>query len=154
MDIYHIAEGSPGPGKRIRHSFAFTALWLLGFSTIARLTSGHWDHPIALVITGAVLFLGTFLTSSWWPAETPSFDLEVDDDEIRMRWNRKIVREVRRDGIRYAREWGTGPSRVLAISEGGPVLTLLGGGIRVPASLPDYEQIKTRALDWLRDSRK
>jgi hypothetical protein len=152
MDIYHIAKASPDPGKRIRQSFALTAVWLLGFPTIERLTTGHWDHPAIMAITGTVFFLGTFLTSSWWPPETPSFDLEVDDDEIRMRWNRKIVRKVRRDEIRYAREWGSGPSRVLAISERGPELTRVGGGIRVPASLPEYEQIKTQAVGWLKNS--
>jgi hypothetical protein len=108
-----------------------------------------------LEIFGVVFFAGNLLAAFLWPRKSSSCDFDIDDNEIRLIWSRKVVRRVRRDHIRYVREWGSGPLRKLVVSERGPAFTRwLWGGIGVPASLPEYEQIKTQALTWLDGSGK
>jgi hypothetical protein len=103
---------------------------------------------------GPVLFLGGLLTAFLWKRESPSYALDIDDHEIRLVRSRKVVRTVRREHVRYVREWGSGALRGLVVSERGPLFTrILWGGIGVPASLPDYDQIKTQAFGWLEASR-
>jgi hypothetical protein len=153
MATYHIVEGPPSLGKRIRNSLEFTFLWLLGFSMLERFAKGHWIPPFVLAETGAVCLLLGIFVSSLWPREGPDFRLEVDDDEIRMVRRRKVIRKVRRDHIRYAGEWGGGAFRKLVVSERGPAATrLLRSGIEVPASLMDYEEIRSQAFSWLKTS--
>ena len=156
MATYHNIAEPLSPGKRASRRLVWTALWLVGFSAIVRLVSGHWTNtPTIMVIGGSVASLGTLLTTSLWPRKEPTYDLEVDQDEISMVWNRKVVRRVRRSQIRSVREWGSGPFRKLVISERSPAFTRwLLGGIGVPASLPEYEQIKAQALNWLDSSSK
>jgi hypothetical protein len=157
MATYHIAEGQATPARRIRDSFIFTGVWLLGFSALTRLADGRWYPPVALAVGGAVFFLGGVLTSFWWPRGKQSFDLEVDDREIRVVWESQIIRKVRRDRVRYVRErwgiWGTW----LVVSEESSFGKRFFGRNRV--ALPkwlfkqeEYEQIKAQALSWLENS--
>jgi hypothetical protein len=157
MDTYHIAEEQVSLGKRVGGAFAGAAVWLLVFSAIIRLMNGRWNSPIALGVGGAVFFFGTLLAGSWWPPETPRVDLEVDDDEIRMVWKRKVIRKARRERVRYVREWSGLFGARLVISEHGTVGTRFFGRVTVPRSLlaPDhYERVKAQALSWLDNSKK
>ena len=155
MTTYHITDAVPSPGKQICYALIFTATWLLLFSVLERTVHGHWTDPTALAIGGIVFFLGILLTTFLWPRRKPGVDLEIDDDQIRMVWNRRVVRTVRRVHIRYVAEWGSGAFRKLVISERGPVFTRwLWGGIGVPARVSDYEEIKKRAFAWLESSSK
>jgi hypothetical protein len=158
MDTYHIAEEPSSLNKRVRNSLMFTTVWLVGYCLIERFASGHWDHPVALAITGVVMFLGTLLTSSWWPRETSSFDLEVDDDEIRMVWKRKAIRRARRERVRNVREWKGIFGPRLVVSEHGSVGTrFLGRRVTVYKSLlapDDYARIKAQTLSWVQSPEK
>jgi len=155
VTTYHITAERPSPGTRIRYALTFTAAWLLFFSVFERAVHGHWSDPTALAIGGIVFFLGVLLTTSLWPRRKLGVDLEIDDDGIRMVWNRKVVRTVRRDHVRYVAEWGSGAFRRLVISDRGPVFTRwLWGGIGVPAYVSGYEEIKKQALSWLDSSNK
>jgi hypothetical protein len=156
MTTYHIAAGPQmSPGKRALSQFVYTVFFLLLFDGVSRLANGRWIYPTVLAIVGVVFFLGRLLTSSLWGREKPSYDLGIDDDGIRLMWNRKVARIVRRGHISYVREWGKGGHRRLVVSERGPAFTRwLWGGIAVPASLPEYEQIKAEVLTWLGDSKR
>lgn len=151
MAMYQIAASQPtGPGERIRSQLIRTGFFLLLYVPIWRVAQGRWLSPSFVAILGAMIFLGNVLTTFLWPRKAPSCALDIDDDEIRLVWSRKVLRRVRREHIRYVREWGSGPRRKLVVSERGPAFTRwLWGGIGVPASLPEYEQIKTQALSWL-----
>lgn len=150
MTKYHIDEGLESGAKRFRYALVWAATWLLFFSVFEHAVHGRWIDETVLAIAGAMFFLGILLTTALWPRQKASVDLEIDDYEIRLVWGRKVVRRVRRDHICYVREWGTGPFRKLVISERGPAGTRwLWGGIGVPASLPEYGEIKTQALAWL-----
>jgi hypothetical protein len=147
----HITAGQQlSPGKQVLSQLTRTVVFLVFFAAVWRVKDGRWIYPSVLAIVGVVLFLGNLLTSFLWPRKEQICDLEIDDYEIRMVWNRKVVRRVRRNHIRYVREWGSGSFRKLVVSERGPVFTRwLWGGIGVPASLPEYEQIKSQVLTWL-----
>jgi hypothetical protein len=115
------------------------------------------DEPIILAVTGAVLFLGGLVTNSLWPPVAPSLDLEIDDNEIRAVWNRKVIRTVRRDRVRYVREWSGVFGTRLVVSEHGPVATRFLGYIPVPKRLLEaeqYERIKAQALGWMASSER
>jgi hypothetical protein len=101
----------------------------------------------SLAIGGIVYFVITL----FWRRKASGYDLEIDDAEgIRLLQEGIVKRKVRRDRVRYVREWGSGTLRRLVVSEHGPVFTrCLWGGIGVPANLSDYEQIKARVLAWL-----
>ena len=152
MATYHIiAEQRLSPRKQVRSQLVRTALFLVLYSAVLRVVDGRWIYPSVLVILGLLLFLGNLLTSFLWPPKEQNCDLEIDDDGVRMLWNRHVVRTVRSDRVRYVREWGSGSFRKLVISERGPIFTrCLWGGIGVPSRLPDYEQIKAQALTWLK----
>jgi len=159
MATYHIAQGPATPGKRVRDSFVFTAIWLLGFSSFERLANGRWDYRVALIAGGVVCFIGGILTSFLWPRERKSFDLEFDDDEIRMVWESQVIRKVRRDKVRYVRErwgiWGTW----LVVSEQSSLGKRFFRRNRVALpkrlfSQEEYEQIKVQALSWLENSER
>ncbi len=111
-------------------------------------------YPTALAIGGAVFFLGNLFTNFLWRRKPPSCSLEIDDDCIRLLLNGKAIRNVQRGRVGYVGEWGSGTFRKLVISEHGPVFTRwLWGGIGVPATLPEYEQIKAELLTWPRTGR-
>jgi hypothetical protein len=88
----------------------------------------------------------------FWPSLRRDYELELDDEEIRLLQNRSVKIVVRRNRIQYVAEWNKGNR--LIISEHSPAWTrIIGPGIGVPRSLPEYDQIKARALGWLQASR-
>jgi hypothetical protein len=152
MAIYQIAQF--GPGKRLLSGLVRTTAFLLLYAAVLRVVDGRWLPLAFWALLGIAIFLLSLLTTFLWPREAPRYALDIDDDEIRLIWSRKVVRRVRKDHIRYVREWGRGPFRKLVVSERGPAFTRwLWGGIAVPANVSDYEQIKTQALAWLEHSK-
>ncbi len=151
MTTYHIAARPRlSPGKRVLNQLARTGFFLLLYTAVWRVAEGRWLHLTILAILGTVLFLGNLLTTFLWEKKTPTYDVEIDDNGIRLIWNRKVARTVRRNRIRCVREWGGGADRKLIVSEYGPVFTRwLWGGIAVPASVPEYELIKAEVLTWI-----
>jgi hypothetical protein len=92
------------------------------------------------IIYGAVTYC--------WPTLRRDYDIELDDEEIRFLQNRSVKTVVRRNRIRYVAEWNGG--KRLVISEHSPAWTrIIGPGISIPRTLPEYDQIKARALGWL-----
>jgi hypothetical protein len=156
MATYEVATRQAlSPAKQLLYQLIRTGLFLLLYAPAWRVIQGRWPDPLFLEVFGVVFFLGNLLTAFLWPRKESIATLDIDDDEIRLIWSRKVVRTVRRDHLRYVREWGRGPFRRLVVSERGPAFTRwLWGGIGVPASLPEYEQIKAQALTWLASSGK
>jgi hypothetical protein len=155
MISYHIASPEVLPiRKRLSGTLVSTVVWLMLFDLLLWWTSSprRWSDWRSLVIGGVVYFV----INLFWKPKVAAYDLEIDDgDGIRLLRGGAIERKVRRDRIRYAREWGSGGFRRLVISEHGPAFTRwFWGGIGVPASLPDYEQIRAEVLTWLQNSKK
>jgi len=148
MATYHLSQPMPPPEKRLFAVLVATVCWVALYAVIWRIVSGRWQGLGMLAALGAVYFAVTFL----WKRRV-RYDLEVDDDGLRMLRNGIVKSKVARSRVVYVKEWGTGSFRRLVVSERGPVFTrCLWGGVGVPASLPEYDQIKTRALGWLEES--
>jgi len=80
-----------------------------------------------------------------------AYDVEIDDEVIRMSgapWG--LNKRVRRGRIRYVHEVKENFLResALKISEHGPVGTYFLGCVLIPATVPEYEQIKALAMTW------
>jgi hypothetical protein len=82
-----------------------------------------------------------------FPIGPQNYDLEIDEDAIRLLRNGVVKRTLQKGRVHYVRESNDG--QILVISEHGPVWTRLWGGVPVPKSLSDYEEIKARVLSWL-----
>lgn len=79
------------------------------------------------------------------------YDLEVSDEIICKKGSFFSNSTVRKGRIRYLHERSGNillePG--LLLSEGGPVRRFFSGSVFIPASLPEYEQIKTKAMSWM-----
>jgi hypothetical protein len=155
MISYHIAPPEALPiKKRLAGALVRSVISLLLYDVLLWLISSprRWLDWEGLVI-GVVVY---FTVDLFWKPRAAGYDLEIDDgDSIRLLRNGAISRKVRRDRIRYVREWGGNIFRrpVMVISERGAIGTRFLGGITVPKSVPEYELIKTQALAWLTNSK-
>ncbi len=111
-----------------------------------------WPHRIGvngLVGQGIICVVFFFFMQLQGP-----YDIEIDDSGIREVRKGQVDRAVSSDGIRYAKERGWWIYRGLKICENGPVFGWLhSGGLTIPASMPEYEEIKTRVLGWIEHPR-
>ena len=150
MQTYHVATRDITFNKRIRYALLGTPLFLGVFAVGLRVASHKWPGAALVVIAGVLDFSFTLFRKG----RGAEYDLEVDEgDGLRLVHDGDVKRRVRKDHVRYVREWGSAPVRCLVISEHGPAFTRwLWGGIRVPATLPQYESIRSLALSWLKDS--
>lgn len=79
------------------------------------------------------------------------YEIEVSDDEIQMRRGGSTLKRARRGHIRSFYEVAGNPFRepALRISEHGRLGTFFLGCVGIPATLPEYQQIKALALSWM-----
>jgi len=148
--IYHIESEQVSLSKRIAR-----ALFALAIFVVATYVVHALFHPSkAGRISREDFILDAFLavgTDFFFGSKRRAYDVEVDDDVIRIHpgdWNNK---SVRRGHIRYLREVTGNLFRegALRLSEHGPIRTHFTGCVWVPASLPEYEQIKAKATSWM-----
>jgi hypothetical protein len=149
MHSYHIAQRDLTWKEQMQHTVLPTAAILVLFLLGWRIASHRW--PSVSIVTIAVI--ANFAQAFFGKRQEPEYDLEGDEgDGLRLVSDGSVKRKVRRDHLHYVAEWGSGPFKRLVVSEHGPLLTRLLGGIGVPASLPQYEKIRSLALSWLKDS--
>jgi len=155
MSIYHISAKPASTRDRALEALAFSFWLILCFALSGRFGLVRRLHPVELAVEGTVIFLIMFFGRTLWPRKLASYDLDINDDGIRLILNGRIRRNVRSNRVRYIREWGLGKFRRLVVSERGPAFTrLLWGGIGIPATLPEYEQIKALAFRWLENAKE
>jgi hypothetical protein len=142
---YYISPEVAPFKRRLLAAFLHTAIAVAIFVLIDRYISHRQIDPLELAIF-AVVFALFKMTQ-----RNAGFDLEVDEVEFRAVRGGSIKQKVSRSRIRYVRELKGNILRrpVLLISECGPLISRFTGSIWVPRSLPEYEQIKTQAFDWL-----
>jgi hypothetical protein len=145
--IYYVTAEQLSLGKRIARAllalvifivatYIFNALWRPGKAE----RFGREDFVVDAVIAAATDFF----------TKRKGYELEVDDETIRMRGGDWINKSVRRGHIRYLRESSGNwfHEAALKLSEHGPIRTRFLGCVWIPASLPEYEEIKARARSW------
>lgn len=148
--IYHIESEQISLSKRIaRALFALAVFVMATYSVHAFFHPSKAEKvPREEFILDALLAVGT---DFFFGSKRRAYDVEVDDEVIRMRnsdWHNK---SVRRGHIRYLREVTGNLFRegALRLSEYGPLRTHFFGCVWIPASLPEYEQIKAKARSWM-----
>jgi hypothetical protein len=151
MTSVHITPKADSAERRIYRTLFLTVFGIVVYLLIGRVILRRHVDLIDLVALGVSFGAWNF----WTDKPAPGFDLEVDGDEIRLVQRGSVKRIVSRAHIRYVREWGGNLFRspMMVISQRGALGTLFLGGITVPRSIPEYEQIKTQALSWLESSK-
>jgi len=148
--IYHVEPERVSLRKRVARIVLFAALAALGTCMVHLLwpSSKPKRTNIEDYLVGEVIVVGTaFLFDS----VRPGYDLEVTDEIIRTRRGFGVGgHTVRRGRIRYLREYGGNLFResALFMSEHGGIFRFLFGYVSVPATHPQYEQIKATAMTW------
>ena len=80
------------------------------------------------------------------------YEIEVTDEAISMRGGLlSAAHKVRRGHIHFVRELRGNIFRepTLRLSEHGPIHRFLFGCLWVPRSMPQYEEIKSKAMSWM-----
>ena len=80
------------------------------------------------------------------------YEIEVTDEAISMRGGLlSAAHKVRRGHIHFVRELRGNIFRepTLRLSEHGPIHRFLFGYVWVPQSMPQYEEIKSKATSWM-----
>jgi hypothetical protein len=146
--IYHVDSERIGVSKRIaRVAFLLVVyvlvLWVAHvYWSRSNLKSGSLEEYIVdAVVFAAIAYFADSIRRD--------YDLEVNDEIIRIRGGFSS-HQVRRGRIRYWREHSGNFLREpgLWLSEGMGVRRVFSGYVFVPASLPEYQQIKAKAMSW------
>src|SRR5258705_2410848 len=112
MKSYHISESFGSP-IRSRGAAISTIFCMVLYAPLQ-----IWRRRFNVVdLLGFGLMYSLF--SYFFPTETPTYDLEIDRDGIRVVRDGEVKRVLQKDRIRYVREWKFG--KRLGISEHGPV---------------------------------
>lgn len=151
MTSVHITPQMDSPARRVARTLLLTAIGVVTFVVIDRILRRQIE-PVDLAAFAVCLAVFMF----WSDRAAPTFDLEVDGDQMRVVQHGHIKQTVSKERIRYVRERSGNfvGNPMLVISERGAVGTLFLGGIAVPVGIPEYEHIKTQALGWLENSKK
>lgn len=148
--LYHVKPEQAPFTKRIArttHGFATTL--------IAAFVFHRWWFPQTAFETGerfldAIVAAGIFFT---FDSVRRKYDIEVTDEAISTR-NRRYSgdRKVQRGRIRYLREQRGTILREpgLRLSEHGAIRRFFFGYVWIPAELPQYEEIKSKAFSWMK----
>ena len=148
MKTYYVSPEQESTRRRLLSTLFSTALAVVILVLVDRVILRRQVDPIDIV--AFAVFFGAWTV---WSGPEPGFDLEVDDTEIRVVRDGSVRRKILRDRVRYVREWsGNIRMPILVISAHGPVAMRFLGFVAVPKSLPEYEQIKSQALDWVKES--
>lgn len=147
----HVNTESVSLKKRIARTGFAVACGLLGILVVhywhseGKKGSDYSEWFFDLAVAGIV----TFVSES----RRREYDLEVDDEEIRMRGGALELgnRKVHRGRIRYLHESRGNLLREtgLRLSEHGRIGRFFFSYVWIPASLPEYEQIKAKAMTWM-----
>ena len=147
--LYHIKSEQVSIAKQLTRSGIVFALTFVGSLLIHRLwfAQGAWElwEKLfdALVAAGACFV---------FDSQRREYAIEVTDEAISMRGGPLSAgHRVRRGHIQFVRELHGNVFRepALRLSEHGPIHRFLFGYVWVPQSMPQYEEIKSKAMSWM-----
>jgi hypothetical protein len=133
---------------RLLNALAQAAVSVLLLVLWTRTTSRSLSVLLGVAFAAGVVYFGLVFMSD----RTDCYDLEVDDDAIRLLRN-EVKSSVRKDRIRFVGERGGSRTRLI-VSERGPLFSSwFRHRVSVPATAPEYERIKSQAVVWLENSK-
>lgn len=145
--IYYVEAEQPSLGKRVARALLALAIFMIvtyAFNALFRSGKSIKFDREDFIVDAVVALAADFFT------KRKGYELEIDDEMIRMRGGNWVNNRVRRGHIHYLRE-STGNlfrEAALKLSERGPLATRFLGCVWIPASLPQYEEIKAKAKNW------
>lgn len=147
VDVYHIEPEPVSVKKRIERALLALAIFIAANFVFHHLWSSRHGLSAEEYIVDGVIAMAT----DFFSAKRKPYDVEIDDEEIRLHGGDWLNERVRRGRIRLVRElsgwpWGQ-PS--LMISEHGPIVSRLLGCVSIPRTASEYPQIKAKALNWM-----
>lgn len=146
--VYYVESEKLSLGRRVARALLALVIFIVAtyiFNVLFRpgkaIKFGREDFMVDAVIAAATDFF----------AKRKGYELEVDDETIRMRGGDWINKSVRKGRIRYLHESNGNLFRepALNLSEHGPIRSRFLGCVWIPASLPQYEELKTIAKSWV-----
>jgi len=149
--IYHVDAERVDLGRRV----ARVVFALVFFAVGAYVVRCIWPSPKSqreriedYIGDGIICVLTAFFADS----VRKKYDLEVDDESIQMRRGWFGNHRVRRGHIRYVREYRGNllHEPALRIAERGAIGRFFWGYVSIPASLPEYQQIRAKVMTWAR----
>jgi hypothetical protein len=142
MRSYHISPYAPSARRRVVGAAISTTIAVALLLVVNR---GH-QRFIDLIAFAVLLNLASYLMES----AAPGFDLEVDNDEIRVVRDGSVKRTIPRDRIRLVYEFNNSflgrPG--LVVFERGLFRSWPLGGVSIPKDLPQYDEIKAQVTNW------
>ena len=149
--LYHVKSEAVPLSRQLTRSAVIFALTFLGSLLIHRLwsTKSNWESWRTLF--DSLVAAGIFFVLDSGRRE---YEVEVTDETISMRGGSLSfgARKVRRGHIHFLRESGGSifRERGLQLSERGPIHQFLFGYVWIPMSVPQYEEIKSKAISWMK----
>jgi membrane protein YdbS with pleckstrin-like domain len=147
---YHVKSERVSLAKRLTRSTIIFALTLLGSLLIHRLwfAQSTWalsEKLFDALVAGYAMFI--------FDSRRREYEIEVTDDAISMRGGPLALsaHKVRRGRVHFVRELHGNIFRepALGLSEHGLIHRFLFGYVWVPQNMPQYEEIKTKAMTWV-----
>lgn len=147
--LYHIKSEDVSVAKQYSRSGIIFALTFLGSLLIHRLWFSQSAWELWEKLFDAMVAAGAFFVLD---SQRHEYDIEVTDEAISMRGGLlQAAHQVRRGQIHFLRELPGNIFRepTLRLSEHGQIHRFLFGYVWVPRSMPQYEEIKSKAMSWM-----
>lgn len=147
--LYHVKSEQVSLAKRITRTALVFMITLLGAVLIDRLWFPQTAFRIGERLFDAIVAAGTFVV---FDSQRREYEIEVTDETISMQRDWLLgSRKVRRGRIHFLRELRGNIFRepALRLSEHGPIHRFFFGYVWIPTSMPQYEDIKNKAIAWM-----
>jgi len=147
--LYHIKTEQVSLAKQITRSGIIFVLTFLGSLLIRRLWFAQSAWTLWEKLFDALVAAGAFFV---FDSRRREYEIEVTDEVISMRGGLLLAaHKVRRGRIHFLRELHGNIFRepALRLSEHGPIHRFLLGFVWVPKSMPQYEELKSKAMSWM-----
>jgi hypothetical protein len=147
--LYHIKSEQVSLAKQLTRSGIIFVVTFLGALLIHRLWFAQSAWALWEKLFDALVAAGAFFA---FDSQRREYEIEVTDEAISMRGGLLLAaHKVRRGHIHFVRELRGSIFREpsLRLSEHGPIHRFLFGFVWVPQSMPQYEEIKSKAISWV-----
>lgn len=148
--VYHIKSEEVSSAKRVVRTGLVFACTVLGIFVVHHIWFAKSAETFKDRLFDALVAAGTFF---FFDSQRREYDIEVTDYLISIqRGVFHRIRRVRRGRIHFLRESHGNIFREpgLRLSEHGTIYRFLFGYVWIPASMPEYEQIRSKAMNWMR----
>jgi hypothetical protein len=146
--VYHIKSEEVALAKRVTRTGIVFGCAVLGMCSVHYFWFAHNAGTLGELFD-ALVAAGAFFV---FDSQRREYEIEVTDNIISTRGGLfSRIRSVRRGRIHFLHEMRGNILRepALKLSERGIIYRFLFGYVWIPASMPQYEQIRSKAASWM-----